>query len=383
MIKVLFDQKTIANYRVGILNRLSCFEDIRLTVSYWGDCFLYEFPNKLDGLNFDTVLFTPIKLRINSRIYWFNFDLVKYIAKERPDVVLCHLGTFGVHPIFSYLIEKICSLFFNVRFVYRFSGYLLPENKNTSILKGIKKIWFRMLFHHKVVLTYTERAAEIVRMRAGHNVKVFVDYNSMDTEELFKICHKLEVMKKDWENDFLNTIGNCKKHYVLFAGRLTEQKRVDLLLDAWGRIHKYYRDWGLLIVGSGSVRESLMKNYTNNSVKFINGIYNHEELAKYYFISDIVIFPGYATLSIHFAMCFGKAIITSQYGNEAEYVTDEISGLKYDYGDVNMLVEKMERLMSHKDLRSKFGKEAEKIVRKKINIENMIRVWKEAICKML
>lgn len=44
---------------------------------------------------------------------------------------------------------------------------------------------------------------------------------------------------------------------VLFMGRLSPEKRVDLLLNAWSRVEPQHRDWSLHIVGAGPLREQL------------------------------------------------------------------------------------------------------------------------------
>ncbi len=44
---------------------------------------------------------------------------------------------------------------------------------------------------------------------------------------------------------------------VLFVGRLSPEKRVDLLLNAWSRVEPRHRDWSLHIVGEGPLRKQL------------------------------------------------------------------------------------------------------------------------------
>lgn len=51
-----------------------------------------------------------------------------------------------------------------------------------------------------------------------------------------------------------------KKKQLLYCGRLTyRDKRVDRLVQIWGRIHLDYPDWELRIVGTGPEHESLQK----------------------------------------------------------------------------------------------------------------------------
>ena len=95
-------------------------------------------------------------------------------------------------------------------------------------------------------------------------------------------------------------------------------------------------------------------------------------MSKFYYLSSVVVFPGFATLSTHFAMCFGKPLICSQYGNEAEYVIDNLNGFTYAYGDVNDLACKIEMVLDDESLLRRFGSESLRIVEEKINVRHMV-----------
>lgn len=378
-VNLLYDQRVIPNYRVGVLNKLNNRDTVNLTVSYWRNSFLDQTPNSFSNVAFNTVCFNPWKMAIKNKTYWFNFDLLRYIYKKRPHVILCPIGTFGIHPVSSFFIEGFCSVIFKVRFVYRTSGAFLPGRKPVEAPRDIRKLWYRILFYGKVVIAYTERAAELVRLQGGNNVKIFVDYNSMDTDELLRMKEDLESTKDVWKHELGDKLGDNYTNYILFVGRLLENKRIDILLDAWNMIKKEYKNWCLMIIGSGPDRSHLMTSYENTQVIFIEGIFDHRELAKYYLLSDIVVFPGYATLSTQFAMCFGRPIISSQYGNEAEYVQDGINGFKYSYGNSDELADKISILITDDKLRKRFGTASEKMVKEKINVQHMVDTIREAI----
>ena len=48
-----------------------------------------------------------------------------------------------------------------------------------------------------------------------------------------------------------------RDNFILSVGRLTAVKRVDLLIEAWGRIAKHHPDWRLVICGTGPEEERL------------------------------------------------------------------------------------------------------------------------------
>jgi len=378
-IKVLFDQPVIANYNVGMYKSLASRPDIHLTVSYWADRFEEYPPHNKAEINFETVSFRPIRWKIFGKLRWLNLDLFKYVIRDKPEVVIGAVGMFGINTVVSCVAEYICSLISGTRFVYRASYGLLPEVSIKIPAEGLRRIWYKVLYRNAIMLTYTQKAADIAIALGCNPESVFIDFNSMDSEDLQKIRKKFDGSVKKWKPYFLRSNGISDHGYVLFTGRLSEDKRLDLLIEAWKHVIEQVPDTLLVVVGSGPDRERGIDMARGLGVIFVKGQYDTRELAKYYYLSDIVVFPGYATLSTHFAMCFGKPIICSQYGNEAEYIQDGINGFVYKYGDVNDLADKLIRLLRNHELRCRFGLASERMVKEIINIQHMVDTIAKAI----
>lgn len=66
-------------------------------------------------------------------------------------------------------------------------------------------------------------------------------------------------------SDFDGT--DYKSPYLLFFGRLSKEKGVDLLIDAFASIEDMIPDWRLVIVGDGPEREALAQRVENLSCK--------------------------------------------------------------------------------------------------------------------
>jgi L-malate glycosyltransferase len=58
-----------------------------------------------------------------------------------------------------------------------------------------------------------------------------------------------------------------KKNIIGFVGRLVSEKGVDLLIKAFFRLHKYFPEWKLMIVGDGPEKKSLQNLVTTLSQK--------------------------------------------------------------------------------------------------------------------
>ena len=69
MLQVLFDQRVIPNYRVGVFRKLADQPDISLTISHWTDRFTDRTPHVEGDLAFETIAFTPLRFQIRGRDY--------------------------------------------------------------------------------------------------------------------------------------------------------------------------------------------------------------------------------------------------------------------------------------------------------------------------
>ena len=373
-LRVLFDQRVIPNYRVPIFARIGRAPDIDLIVSYWTERLPTDPPHVHAAQDFGTVAFHPWRFRFGGKEQFFNIDLLKYVLRTRPDVVIGPDGLFGIHVVFSFVLERLCHWAVGTEFIYRTSGSTFPDAKLVVAPKGLKKLWHRIRAQYTFSLVYGERAAEQLRTLGYPEARIHVDYNAMDSELLFAIRDRLEATEREWREDFSRSLGISGKDVILFVGRIYPEKRVDLLIKAFKHIVKECSDVVLVVVGSGPGREDAIRQarHLGQRVHFVEGVYDDEELARYYTIADLVVFPGYATLSLYFALCFGKAIITSLYGNEVEYVTDGVNGLLYRYGDGQDLADKIKLLLQNPNLRRRYGEAGEQLVRDKIGVEHMV-----------
>ena len=120
---------------------------------------------------------------------------------------------------------------------------------------------------------------------------------------------------------------------ILFFGRLSPYKGVDLLLNAIPIVLEKYPNQQFIIAGSISYdfnfNEALISKIKNN-ITIINKYLSLEEVAALIDKSAFVVCPyrdatQSGVLSTTFA--FGKTAITSNVGSFSEYITDGINGL--------------------------------------------------------
>ena len=378
-LEVLCDQRVIPNYRVPIFSKLASFADIRLTVSYWSARDAEEPAHVSTTAGFQTVAFSPLRYSVLGRRVALNLDLVRYVCRVRPDVVMGPFGMFGFNTLLSWSVERVLQKRFGTSFMYRVSRPL-PEGK-TLLCQRARRRWQHRFLRDAVITTYGERAAQALLRQGARGEHLFVDYNSMDTESLLRIRETLGLRQSEWKEPLLLRFGIRSPGFVLFVGRLLPDKRLDVLIDSWQSVLKSCPNAQLVVVGSGPAKDAALQQAhgLHDSIIFIDGIYDETELSKLYMLSSIVAFPGYATLSVHFAMCMGKPIVCSEFGNEVEYITNGANGLLYELGNAEQLAVCILSLLCDEPLRARFGRASDRLVAEKVNSARMVETIHTAI----
>ncbi len=159
--------------------------------------------------------------------------------------------------------------------------------------------------------------------------------------------------------------------YLLFVGRLVQQKGVDILLRALYYVREAFPNVKLKIVGEGHLKESLESLARNLSlsdeIEFLGsrGLTNRLDLAALYQGARAVIVPSiyepFGMTAIE-AMACGKPIISSRVGGLSEIVQHDINGLHFEPYDELDLAQWVMRLLDDDELSRRLTDGARKSV---------------------
>jgi len=388
--KVLFIFGGLPHYYNAILNRLNNFPtlDISVVVPKLKSTSIGKgvYQTKSD------IRFKVIELEEKSSFYKKPYfpNLSQTIKNENPDTIVI-IWPYVLMLLFNSKLKKIINEK-NIKLIYKDIPFRIPkfqdafkwsgekffdENMNSpehkgvfpflnrSILGLIRKYYLNKMDAH---VYYTEDALEIIPTYGVEKEKIFVIYNSPDTNQLFETKKKLNS-----ENVEIQLIPNR----IIHVGRLVKWKRVDLLIKAVNILKNDFSDIELLIIGSGPEEDNL-KDLTkrlslNSNVKFIGAVYKSDILAKYMISSAIYVLAGMGGLSINEAMAFGKPVICSVCdGTEKKLVRDGFNGYYFKEGNKYDLANKIKLLLSNQNEIVRMGKNSETIIRDEININTVI-----------
>jgi glycosyltransferase involved in cell wall biosynthesis len=164
---------------------------------------------------------------------------------------------------------------------------------------------------------------------------------------------------------------------VAFVGRLTCDKGIPELMEAFLRLVDRFPDLRLLLVGCFEDEDPLPVETrrcleTHSRVIFAGAV---PETAAYYAIADIVVLPshreGLPTVILE-AQAAGKPVIGAAATGIVDVVADGETGLLFPVGDVPALAEALATLITDKVLAAELGLAGQESVKENFRPE---RVW--------
>jgi len=143
--------------------------------------------------------------------------------------------------------------------------------------------------------------------------------------------------------------GNSDSPLLLYVGRLSREKRVEMLRPVLDAIPEAR----LGIVGDGPYRDNLEKVFKGTSAKFIGYLYG-EELARAYASADIFVFTGanetFGNVVLE-AMASGLPVVAPNSGGVMDMVKSYETGLLFETEDRQGLVNAVQQLIVSRGLR--------------------------------
>ncbi len=333
---------------------------------------------------------------ITNNNYKSNKILKNTLERFKPDLAIVHntwfKGNLGIFKILKKYNIKTFVKLHNFRYsctsTFLFKHHLYEKN-NCSLcgLVNNKKRIFNKYFDDSylkslAVLLYGRRYIGILNNNST-NLIVLTEHHKKYIEMFLDKKKKVRVYPNVLN---LNKISN-KEHnydhenYLLYAGRISKEKGVENLIDAF--INTQIRDLKLKIIGIGPEL-----NYLKNKFKSNKNILFFEELSNYEVLEEIKnskgvitatkLFEGQPTLLCE-ASFLGVPSIFPKTGGIEEFFPPKYNFMfeQFNYRDLEI---KIKNLISLKDNKI-VGEENKKYIEKYLDKENMLKKFNEIIIK--
>ncbi len=173
---------------------------------------------------------------------------------------------------------------------------------------GLKSLdrydWAKRLFYNKLdgYFFYSEGGSRLMQTAGYPSEKRHVIYNSLIDKV---IPHQNEQLQSDI---YLQHFGNSAP-VLLFSGRLTSVKKVDMLLEAAKHVCA-----NVIIIGEGPELNDLKKTADEigigSNVWFYGACYEEKKLSELFYNADLCVSPGNVGLLAVHAMQYGLPVVS-------------------------------------------------------------------------
>lgn len=304
-----------------------------------------------------------------SLSFAFDFPLRRYCKKHGIKIIIKEI------PYQVPRYEEAVSYYFSGQFV---TEDLAGQPQNTvfnrlrfKVLAQVRKYYYNLADAH---VNYIEEARPILGSYGVAPEKIFITYNSPDTDEIFSVRRQVEREPP---------ILPPNPHRLIHVGRLVKWKKVHLLINAVHRLREKYPGIQLVVIGNGPEEQNLKQQVAGLGLEkytvFAGAIHDTATLGRYFLASTVYVLAGVGGLSINDAMCFGKPIICSVAdGTEKMLVEEDYNGYFFENDKEDDLYLKIDKLFSEPDKIARMGVNSEKIIREKINVHTVINGYVNA-----
>ena len=160
-------------------------------------------------------------------------------------------------------------------------------------------------------------------------------------------------LRRQWGGDEI-------RHWLLYVGRVSLEKNLPVLAQAFRQIAAKRKDVGLVVVGEGPYLNDIRAATAGLPVTFA-GMRCGEDLARHYASSDLFVFPSLTdTLGVVLleAQASGLPVLVSSEGGPKDCVIEGVTGHIVEPMNPTLLARHIEHVLSDDLARLKMGEEA-------------------------
>jgi glycosyltransferase involved in cell wall biosynthesis len=174
------------------------------------------------------------------------------------------------------------------------------------------------------------------------------------------VPHGILSIFKNWDDEIVNE----EKNTILFFGRISRYKGIDILIKAQPLISKEIPKAKIIIAGKGrekdfAVYESLMEDKSSFEIHY--EFIPHAEVQRFFRRASVVVLP-YVEASqsgvVAVAYVFGKPVVVTHVGSIPEVVDHGKTGFIVPPRDPEALAKALVEILKNQDLRETMGKNA-------------------------
>lgn len=303
-------------------------------------------PDKEAGFGFYKSSSFPLPFNKGLRLAKPNkTKLNKILDDFEPEVIHCFtewsMGRYGLQYAKNRNIKVISN--YTTHFDYYLRQYHLPFLE--------RFLWnYMRSFHNQADITLcpSNDAKEVLLDKGFRNVGIF----GRGISNEFNTIKRSTLLRNKWNVE--------NKTVLLYCGRISLEKRIDILMESYKQLKLKYKDSiALVIIGDGPLLPSLQKEQLSDVI--YTGFLNGKELYEAYASCDIFAFPSpFETLGnvVLEAMASGLPVVGVNKGGVKENIIHDTNGFLAQVNDSNSFASYLDILISDQHTYSRLKKNA-------------------------
>lgn len=274
----------------------------------------------------------------------YSLEGVTEVAKDNNIGAYVIIGDFRL--IDTWRLPRLIRCYnSSAKILYWTHGWYGKESK---LKAWIKKIYFNLA---DGVLLYGNYARKLMIEHGISADKLYTIHNSLHHRQQVILRNKMKEMSI-YKNHFGNT-----SPVLLFIGRLTPVKKLDMLVEALRILTINGYNYNLVFVGDGSEKlalEQKVKSYDLESkVWFYGACYDEALNAELIYNADLCVAPGNIGLTAMHSLVFGCPALSHNDFKwqmpEFEAIIPGKTGDFFEYNDVNSLADTINKWFKEHD----------------------------------
>lgn len=234
------------------------------------------------------------------------------------------------------------------KILYWSHGWYGKESKVKAI---VKKLFFKLA---DGVLLYGNYAKGLMIKEGFNPNTLYTIHNALHHSQQVKLRNSITL-----SNIYSDHFNN---HYptILFIGRLTKVKQLDMVVNALSLLKENGKNYNLVFVGDGSERNSLeaivQEKCLKDSVWFYGACYDERQNAELIYNADLCVAPGNIGLTAMHSLVFGCPAVSHNDFKwqmpEFEAIHPGVTGDFFERNNVDALANTIEKwFIEHSDKR--------------------------------
>ncbi len=324
-------------------------------------------PFEIEGVPIYELPSVPFPPYPGYNVAFPSIGLSKILHKEKFDFIHCHspfsLGYFATLTAKAFCDIPLLNTYHTHLVEYSahlFGGFY--ADKITAILEEAVWMYIRWFYKKSDVIVTPSKTIQYDLLKHGVKPPVY---------SLPNMISKVFLTNTKDTKDDINLQNKIREQYgikpsskiIIYCGRVSYEKKLEVLLEAYKSIQDSFPDSFLLIVGDGPH----LKTYQNLAVELklknyaFTGFISHTKLPAVYRMGNFMVTPSDTEtqgLTVLEAMSQRLPVIGVSGGGVVDYIFHQKNGLLSRPGEASEFAASMKTLLEEPDTTQKYAKSA-------------------------